>query len=94
MSWLPLDVVASKASSATPSMERLGEHEHVVAALQRIGPRYASAILLHHHQGLSILETAAALGLTPNATKVRLFRARKAFAQANAALGTEGEEVR
>ena len=37
--------------------------------------------LLRHYQGLSLAETADALGITENAAKLRLFRARKAFAQ-------------
>ena len=90
--WLPLDIIAHRASSGAPIAEQFGEHEHVVSALQCIGPTYASAILLHHHQGLSLAETAAVLGLTPNATKVRLFRARKAFAQAYIALSGRQEE--
>jgi DNA-directed RNA polymerase specialized sigma24 family protein len=38
-------------------------------------------LLLRHYQGLSLAETADALGITENAAKLRLFRARKAFAQ-------------
>jgi DNA-directed RNA polymerase specialized sigma24 family protein len=38
-------------------------------------------LLLRHYQGLSLAETAAALDITENAAKLRLFRARKAFAE-------------
>ncbi len=36
---------------------------------------------MRHYQGLSLAETAEALGITENAAKLRLFRARKAFAE-------------
>jgi len=50
--------------------------------------------LLRHYQGLSLAETASALGITENAAKLRLFRARKAFAEIYGsveALGLPGE---
>ena len=50
-------------------------------ALSQIPQHYATALLLRHYQGLSLAETAAALDVTENAAKLRLFRARKAFAQ-------------
>ena len=37
--------------------------------------------MLRHYQGLSLAETAQALDITENAAKLRLFRARKAFAK-------------
>lgn len=89
--WLPFSVAAPRTSVDTRLAERLEEHELIVGALRRIGPAYASAILLHHQQGLSLAETAAALGLTRNGAKARLFRARKAFVEAYIAL-TEGQE--
>jgi RNA polymerase sigma-70 factor (ECF subfamily) len=50
-------------------------------ALGKLPKHYASALLLRHYQGLSLAETAHALDITENAAKLRLFRARKAFAQ-------------
>jgi RNA polymerase sigma-70 factor (ECF subfamily) len=50
-------------------------------ALSKLPQHYATALLLRHYQGLSLAETAAALDVTENAAKLRLFRARKAFAQ-------------
>jgi DNA-directed RNA polymerase specialized sigma24 family protein len=37
-------------------------------------------LILRHYEGLSLAETASALGISENAAKLRLFRARKAFA--------------
>lgn len=50
-------------------------------ALKKLPRHYAAALLLRHYQGLSLAETAQALDITENAAKLRLFRARKAFAQ-------------
>ena len=50
-------------------------------ALSKLPQHYATALLLRHYQGLSLAETAQALDVTENAAKLRLFRARKAFAQ-------------
>jgi RNA polymerase sigma-70 factor, ECF subfamily len=49
-------------------------------ALSKLPQHYATALLLRHYQGLSLAETAQALEVTENAAKLRLFRARKAFA--------------
>ena len=74
-----------------PLAERVADRELVALTLRRIRPGYASALLLHHHQDLTLEETAAALGLTPNGAKVRLFRARKAFVRAYGELLGERE---
>jgi RNA polymerase sigma-70 factor, ECF subfamily len=50
-------------------------------ALAKLPQHYSTALLLRHYQGLSLAETAQALDVTENAAKLRLFRARKAFAQ-------------
>jgi RNA polymerase sigma-70 factor (ECF subfamily) len=50
-------------------------------ALEKLPKHYASVLLLRHYQGLSLAETAEALDITENAAKLRLFRARKAFAE-------------
>lgn len=84
--WLPFGVVAARVATDAPLAERLGEHELVVGALRRIGPKAASALLLHYQHGLSLAEMATALGLTRNGAKARLFRAREAFIAAYASL--------
>lgn len=53
----------------------------ITEALSKLPQHYATALLLRHYQGLSLAETASALDVTENAAKLRLFRARKAFAQ-------------
>lgn len=50
-------------------------------ALKQLPKHYVAVLLLRHYQGLSLAETAHALDITENAAKLRLFRARKAFAQ-------------
>ena len=50
-------------------------------ALAKLPQHYSTVLLLRHYQGLSLAETAQALDITENAAKLRLFRARKAFAQ-------------
>lgn len=50
-------------------------------ALKRLPKHYVAVLLLRHYQGLSLAETANALNITENAAKLRLFRARKAFAE-------------
>jgi RNA polymerase sigma-70 factor (ECF subfamily) len=49
--------------------------------LNQLPKHYAAVLLLRHYQGLSLAETAEALDITENAAKLRLFRARKAFAK-------------
>jgi RNA polymerase sigma-70 factor (ECF subfamily) len=50
-------------------------------AMKKLPKHYVSVLLLRHYQGLSLAETASALDITENAAKLRLFRARKAFAE-------------
>ncbi|MGD9711794.1 MAG: RNA polymerase sigma factor [Thermomicrobiales bacterium] len=54
----------------------------VQRTLSKLPPHYAAVLLLRHYQGLSLAETAASLDITEAACKLRLFRARKAFAAA------------
>ena len=92
LTWLPLvrdgdDGASGSEPGDDPRMaERVAEQELVAAALRVIGPKHASALLLRHHLRLSVEETASALDISANTAKVRLFRARKAFIDAYAAL--------
>ena len=77
--WIPF--MAGHEQAGEGSIERsVGLQYDVEQALAKIPKHYAAALLLRHYQGLSLAETAAALEITENAAKLRLFRARKAFA--------------
>lgn len=77
--WVPF--MAGQDHSTGESIERsVGRKHDVETALAKLPQHYASVLLLRHYQGLSLAETAHALDITENAAKLRLFRARKAFA--------------
>jgi RNA polymerase sigma-70 factor (ECF subfamily) len=77
--WVPF--LAGQDHSTGESVERSVSRKHdVEQALAQLPQHYASVLLLRHYQGLSLAETAQALEITENAAKLRLFRARKAFA--------------
>jgi RNA polymerase sigma-70 factor, ECF subfamily len=79
--WLPFSPGQDHAADeeVEGSVTRRQDVENTLA---KIPPHYAAALLLRHYQGLSLAETAAALNITETAAKLRLFRARKAFAAA------------
>ena len=78
--WLPF--VGDQHQTRGESIERFVTRRHdVEQALAKLPRHYAAVLLLRHYQGLSLAETAAALDITENAAKLRLFRARKAFAE-------------
>ncbi len=95
LTWLPFqrsddtDTSAIEPGHDPRLAETLAEQELIAAALQRIGTKHASALLLRHHLRLTVEETAAALDISVNTAKVRLFRARKAFTDAYDALDTD-----
>jgi RNA polymerase sigma-70 factor, ECF subfamily len=77
--WVPF--LAGQDHSTGESIERsVGRKQDVETALAQLPQHYASVLLLRHYQGLSLAETAQALDISENAAKLRLFRARKAFA--------------
>lgn len=77
--WVPF--LAGQDHSTGESIERsVGRKHDVEKALAQLPAHYATVLLLRHYQGLSLAETAQALDITENAAKLRLFRARKAFA--------------
>jgi len=65
----------------------VGQREDIQRTLEKLPKHYAAVLLLRHYQGLSLAETAESLGITENAAKLRLFRARKAFAELHEAAG-------
>lgn len=56
------------ASSPDPGPERVALRD----ALDRLPPRMRAALSLHYHAGLSVEETAIALGISPNTVKYHL----------------------
>jgi RNA polymerase sigma-70 factor (ECF subfamily) len=78
--WIPF--MPGHERAGNESVEgQVGRQYDVEQALSKIPKHYAAALLLRHYQGLSLAETAASLGITENAAKLRLFRARKSFAE-------------
>jgi RNA polymerase sigma-70 factor, ECF subfamily len=94
LQWVPFGPGTPDRGKDPRLAERVGESQLIEQALAKIGPSHSSTLLLRHHQGLSLDEMAEALGIKPNAAKVRLFRARKAFSQAYEALSSETESER
>jgi RNA polymerase sigma-70 factor (ECF subfamily) len=87
--WIPF--VGEHDRPGTESVERaVTRQTDIERTLAKLPKHYAAVLLLRHSQGLSLAETAAALDITENAAKLRLFRARKAFAEV---YGTEGADV-
>lgn len=77
--WVPF--LAGQDPATGESIERtVGRKYDVEKVLAQLPQHYAAVLLLRHYQGLSLTETAQALDITDNAAKLRLFRARKAFA--------------
>jgi RNA polymerase sigma-70 factor (ECF subfamily) len=91
--WIPF--LPGHDHASEQSIERsVSRRQDIEQTLSRLPQHYAAALLLRHYQGLSLAETADALGITENAAKLRLFRARKAFAQiygTSELLGAPGE---
>jgi RNA polymerase sigma-70 factor (ECF subfamily) len=94
--WVPF--LGGTDHASDESIERsVGRRLDVEQSLKRLPQHYAMILLLRHYQGLSLAETAAALDITENAAKLRLFRARKAFAevyQGEGATLAKGEDDR
>jgi RNA polymerase sigma-70 factor (ECF subfamily) len=74
---------AEPASTSETSTEALVEREQtrtmVRKAIDRLPANYRSVLLLRDIEELDTEETASLLGLTPNAVKIRLHRARQAL---------------
>ncbi|CAA9538870.1 MAG: RNA polymerase ECF-type sigma factor [uncultured Thermomicrobiales bacterium] len=80
--WIPFLGGDQDLHASPGSVEGTVTRQHdVEQALAKLPKHYAAVLLLRHYQGLSLAETAAALDITENAAKLRLFRARKAFAE-------------
>ncbi len=84
----PLEADAEQSSLAAsgPSPDRLALSAEVrrraERALARLTPAERTAFVLRHHEGLSIAEIGAALGLETSAAKHSVFRAVKKMREA------------
>lgn len=91
--WVPL-----QEGDHDPAL-RLSNPSEVVAdrlvvrsVLARLAPEYRIPLLLHLAEGLSTAEVAEALGLSRNAVKMRLYRAREQFRQVFRAINSQETE--
>jgi RNA polymerase sigma-70 factor (ECF subfamily) len=91
ISWLRwVDAPKAEASLAVSGGEEdLPEREAVQRTLQAMKPEYAICLVLRLAEGFSSDETAHILGVTPEAVRMRLSRARQMF-RANYAAGEGG----
>lgn len=94
ISWLAWsDSPRDEASVASPAdVDSLPEREAVQAALGTMKPEYAMCLMLRLAEGFSSEETARILGVSPEAVRMRLSRARQMFKTAYSA--GELEDVR
>jgi RNA polymerase sigma-70 factor (ECF subfamily) len=95
LKWLPLLEAERDPAVRTPDpADGVAEHLVVQTALARLRPRYRIPLVLHVCESLSTAEIAEVLGISRNAVKMRLSRARE---QLRCALrdisGVEREEV-
>lgn len=94
ISWLPWgDTPKFEAHlMCSGGEEELPEREAVKAALSRMKAEYAICLVLRLSEGFSSEETANILGITPEAVRMRLSRARQMFREAYAAGENGGQE--
>jgi RNA polymerase sigma-70 factor (ECF subfamily) len=92
ISWLRWsDTPRCQASlSCSGGEELLPERETVQAALGIMKPEYAICLVLRLAEGFSSEETALILGVTPEAVRMRLSRARQMFKTAYAVVEGAG----
>lgn len=65
--------------AVTGGEEALGEREAVQVALKAMKPEYSICLVLRLAEGFSSEETAQILGVSPEAVRMRLSRARQMF---------------
>ena len=81
IAWLPWgDTPREEAAMATRGEEdRVPEREAVEIALKAMKPEYSITLVLRLVEGFSSEETAGILGVSPEAVRMRLSRARQMF---------------
>jgi RNA polymerase sigma-70 factor (ECF subfamily) len=70
-----LDPALEKRDSTSPPDTTAGEHLEV--AMATLSPRALQLITLHYHEGFSLQEAGAVLGMNEGAAKAALCRARQ-----------------
>jgi RNA polymerase sigma-70 factor (ECF subfamily) len=87
ISWLPWSDTPREeiALACHGDEESLPEREAVQAALNQMRPEYAICLVLRLAEGFSSEETAQILGISAEAVRMRLSRARQMFKAAYAA---------
>lgn len=92
ISWLPWSDTAREETSLCCRGEEdaLPEREAVRAALNSMKPEYSMCLVLRLAEGFSSEETARILGISPEAVRMRLSRARHMFKCAYQAGETAG----
>jgi RNA polymerase sigma-70 factor, ECF subfamily len=81
INWLPWTDGSRTETllSCSGGEETLPEREAVQAALGKMKPEYSVCLVLRLAEGFSSDETAQILGITPEAVRMRLSRARQMF---------------
>jgi len=81
ITWLrwPESPKSESCLACTGGEELLPERESVQAALRAMKPEYSVCLVLRLAEGFSSEETALILGITPEAVRMRLSRARQMF---------------
>ena len=77
--WLPFDGLREHATADPPVEVTVIERQQVRAALRRLPEAQAACLLLHEAGGFKCAEIAEQQGISLDATKQRLARARRAF---------------
>jgi len=81
--WLPLwDSEDNPALCTADTTEAVADQLMVRSALARLKPPYRIPLVLHLCEGLSTAEIAEVVGISRDAVKMRLMRAREQFQQA------------
>ncbi|MBE6036343.1 MAG: RNA polymerase sigma factor [Clostridiales bacterium] len=75
--YVPLDEIAE--FTADPDGQDADLALDVMQSLAKIPEKNRAAIVLHHLEGLSVEDTAKALGISVSAVKMRLARGREAL---------------
>lgn len=75
--WFPVEQIADTFGHNPLDITLERElHQRVLAVVEELSPSYRDAIFLHYYNSLSVAEISAITGVSIEAVKVRLYRAR------------------